>query len=215
MAPKKKAMQVANWLGAPQAHRDVAQILSDISALTPDEQVAALRSAPRSMRALLHFCYARHEIDLPKGPLSYAVIPTGAYVDPADAYHDLLAAEAPRMYKLFIKSANPNLTTERRRQIWNDIQARLPRNERELLDIIRMRREVPGIARETVERAFPGMLDAPRAPEQVQGIEYPPSIMSNPTPIHDRPMPPTTREPTASDEIRYAALMKLHGWDQL
>jgi len=205
--------------GVALAHRNVGAIIAGIAELPAGEQVAALRKAPRAIHALLYFSYGPHVIDLPKGPLSYALIPTSAYVDDprAPPDEDLLAREAHSLVRFFAVGVHPTLTSGRRLELWRDIQARLPRAERELLDHARSR-EIQGITRETVDAAFPGMLEIQPAPEPpVQGIEYGPSSMDNPTPIVEASKPatpPAPREPTEG-ERRYSDMMRRMGFDRL
>ena len=217
MAQGKKAVRrAADGFGAPQSHRNISRIIEEIAALEGEQQVAALRSAPRSIRALVHFAYGPFELELPRGPLGYSIIPTGAYAEPGElGDHDLLAAESHRLIRLFARGVHQTITPERRIEIWKDIQARLPRGERELMDHLRTRREVPGISREVVGIAFPGMLDTAPEPERpVPGIEYAPSAMDNPTPIAERAAPAAQREQSAS-EVLYQEMMSRMGWGRL
>ena len=76
------------------------------------------------------------------------------------------------------------------------------------MDGIRIRREVPGISRETVDRAFPGTLDAPPAPDvPVPGVTYI-SAMDNPTPIHEAPEPAAAPRQLNDAERHYDELMR-------
>jgi hypothetical protein len=195
----------------------VSDILADISYLAEDEQVEALRRAPRAVRALLYFTYGPFELDLPLGPLSYAVIPTDAFVGATElGDEDLLARDTHSLTRIYAAGVHPTITSARRLEVWKSLQARLPARERVLLDRIRMYREVPGISREVVALAFPGMLDTPPAPEPpVQGIEYPPSAFTgDPAPIHEAPTPEAPRELTPN-EARYESMMRRMGFDRL
>jgi hypothetical protein len=201
--------------GAPQSHRNISQLLLDVAAITDEQQqVAALRSCPRSVRALLYFAMGPFELDLPLGPLSYAVISTNAYVDDprAPPDEDLLASEAFRLTRIFARGVHQTITSERRLELWKSIMERLPRDERELMDHARMYREVSGISREAVDAAFPGMLDtAPKPERPVPGIEYAPSAMDNPTPIAERAAPAAQREQSASEVLYQEMILEWAG----
>jgi hypothetical protein len=154
-------------------NRFTIEILEDIASLPHDDQVIdALRHAPRFVRELLVFAYGDHEIALPTGRMSTTPITFRAFVEGRDermavesSCGDLLATEAGKLRKLYVRGGHPTLTDKRRLELWRDTLERVNEAERELLESIRMTRELPGdlarITRELVEQAFPGLLEAP------------------------------------------------------
>jgi hypothetical protein len=140
-------------------HRTILAIIRDVAAL-PDEtqKVIALTKSPRAIRSILHFVYGNHTIALPDGQVDVDPIPTTAWLrreagGPGD--DDLLALEAPKLARIFTAEGNPNLTPKRRREIWTDILERASLEERDILEVIRIERVVPGIPRRVAVRAFP------------------------------------------------------------
>jgi hypothetical protein len=124
------------------------------------------------VRELLVFAYGDHEIALPTGRMSTTPITFRAFVEGRDermavesSCGDLLATEAGKFRRLFVRGGHPTLTDKRRLELWRDILERVNGVECELLESIRMTRELPGdlsrITRELVEQAFPGLLEAP------------------------------------------------------
>ena len=219
-APMKKKKQVAMGWGTPQSHRFAWQLIADLSRLDECEQVGALRKAPRCIREFLYFALSpRIEHDLSKMPMDYDVIPTGAFTEtPELGDEDLFSRECMNLTRFFAKGVHATLTSARRLALWRQIQERVTREERELLDAARMRREVPGISRAAVERAFPGMLAEP--PERHASTQPVPEISYSSCSVGDADAPrvfepATTQEPSRApteNELRYAELMARMGW---
>ena len=220
MARTPMKRRAADGLGAPQSHRSVVGILQAIATLEDSEQVAALRKAPRAVKEICRWAYGNHDIDLPTTPLTYVRIPPSAYSEAPDDYFDLMSGEAMRLTRLYVLGVHPTLTTENRVSLWKETMARLPRDEVEFMDHLRMQRSIPGISRETVTEAWHGLLDQAPAPDApVPGITYPPTAFEPrgdeaPT-IHERVTPAAPREPMTDGEMHYQDLMTRLGFGRM
>jgi hypothetical protein len=102
---------------AKMDNRFTIEILEDIASLPRDDQVIdALRHAPRFVRELLVFAYGDHEIALPTGRMSTTPITFRAFVEGRDermavesSCGDLLATEAGKLRKLYVRGGHPTL----------------------------------------------------------------------------------------------------------
>jgi hypothetical protein len=146
----------------PGNQRMVSTILKSIAEVGDDQIVGALRKAPRAVQAILYFCYGNHAFALPTEHIDVTPI------DPARAFtrdegilgdDDVLARDAHKLVKLFVKGVHPTLTDKRRLDLWMDIVERLSQEERALMETIRRDRVIPGVPRAVVDVAFPGMLE--------------------------------------------------------
>jgi hypothetical protein len=201
--------------GAPQGYRFMSDIVRDIGNLDcEEEQVEALRKSPKAVRDLCHFCYGAHEIDLPTGPLWFTPIDVDAFVtSPHIADHmpdeDLLCTEAPKLVKLFAVGVS-SLTSKQRFRIFADICERVEPAAQELLHSIRCTRQLPGIPREVVEQAFPGLLNQTlEAPRSAQEPRYPGARWEGVLVDAPKTAPAVTTAPTRTPE--YEALMRKIG----
>jgi hypothetical protein len=181
----------------PGNQRMISMILRGIAELGDDQIIDALRKTPRAVRAILYFCYGKHELALPTEHIDP--------IDPARAFtrdegvlgdDDLLHAESHKLVRLFVRGVHATLTDKRRLELWTDILERLPQAERALMETIRRDRVIPGIPRAVVDVAFPGMLE-----ERPMAYDVPVQATPAPAPA---PAPVLAPREMTEAERRYA-----------
>jgi hypothetical protein len=204
-----------------QQHRTLVQILRAVAEqATEHDRVESLRRVPRQIRELLRFTFGDHSVALPDGDVDVAPIPARAWRD-QDAGgvgdDDLLLNECPKLIRLFAVGGHATLSAKRRLELWRDILERLPADERDLLEHIRLHRCFPSvlnrITRRAVDAAFPGLCEAPVVQASTPRYECLPGVLE-PQQILDRPepRPPTAPRTLSLDEERYMELMRLNGF---
>jgi hypothetical protein len=202
--------RAADGWGVALSHRNLSAVLQGIAMIQDqEERIAELRKAPAEIKQFLYFVLGNFDLDIPKeGNFNYRPIPPEAFSeDPALGDEDLLAHFVPKLVRLFSREVHPTLTSKRRLQLWLELVERLPESERTIMDYARKFRALPwpSLSRGVVASAFPDMLDkAPERDAPVPGIEYPPSMMDNPIPIHDPAAPAQAPAPQAPRHLNPA-----------
>jgi hypothetical protein len=204
--------------------RSLYELLSEANNLVSDqERVEALRSMPKVVRVFLRWALSDTPLDLLDGPLEVRSIPTAAFARDMEAMNadydqDLLAKEAFSLTRLFSKGGHPHLTAARRLDLWESILERLTKDERELMEDIRIHRTFvpfPRLTRAIVDAAWPGILQ-----EKPPPLERPeePSYLSNSRlearvspPVEQRPLPPNVQL-VSEDERNYRDMMARLGF---